>query len=164
MDLILRKSGSQSDWEAVQGILAQVVAWLNARAEPLWDANQISAEVLHERHARGELFLAESANEIVGTVFLQLYDRDCWPEIEVADSVFIHKLAVSRKFAGMGNGQKIIGLVMEYAGTLGKNWLRLDCDAGRMQLRQFYEACGFEPAGLRQLQGYTVARYQQRVT
>jgi hypothetical protein len=53
---------------------------------------------------------------------------------------------------------------MEWAATraaaLGKQYLRLDCDASRPKLRAMYERFGFEFHSFRQVGAYYVARYQ----
>jgi GNAT superfamily N-acetyltransferase len=52
---------------------------------------------------------------------------------------------------------------VERARAMGKEWLRLDCDASRPKLRQLYEGFGFQFHSFRQVGAYYVARYEYGV-
>jgi GNAT superfamily N-acetyltransferase len=62
---------------------------------------------------------------------LDLEDPLFWPEIERGSSVFVHKLAVRRRWAKQGVSTALLAFARERALRLGRRYLRLDCVADR---------------------------------
>ena len=72
----------------------------------------------------------------------------------------MHRLVVTRAFKGQGVSIALLEWSIDHARTLGKRFLRLDCDAERTKLRALYERCGFLLHSYRQVTSYYVARYE----
>jgi GNAT superfamily N-acetyltransferase len=75
----------------------------------------------------------------------------------------VHRLAVRRAFAGQGVSVALLEWTVDRARTLGKRYLRLDCDADRPRLRALYERFGFRLHSYRQVGSYYVARYELQI-
>jgi GNAT superfamily N-acetyltransferase len=86
-----------------------------------------------------------------------------WPDLDAADSAFVHRLAVRRAFAGQGISTALLEWAVDHARTLGKRYLRLDCDADRSRLRALYERFGFRLHSYRQVGSYYVSRYELQI-
>ena len=71
------------------------------------------------------------------------YDPHFWPEIAKGESLFLHKLAVKRAFAGKGVSKQLIDYAKDKAIALGINDIRLDCHQNRDKVRALYERQGF---------------------
>ncbi|MNC95693.1 hypothetical protein D3C83_128760 [compost metagenome] len=52
------------------------------------------------------------------------------------------------------------GWAAGHARSLGRRWLRRDCDADRPKVRALYERFGFRLHSYRQVGSYYVARYE----
>ncbi|MEH2169833.1 MAG: hypothetical protein V7K41_24920 [Nostoc sp.] len=57
----------------------------------------------------------------------------------------------------------LLAWVVEHAQTLGKRYLRLDCDALCLRLRAVYEGFGFRYHSDRQVGAYFVSRYEYQI-
>jgi GNAT superfamily N-acetyltransferase len=95
-----------------------------------------------------------------GAIRFQEQDLLFWPDIPQADSAFVHRLVVRRAFKGQGVSQALLAWSVARARSLGKQYLRLDCDADRPKLRAVYEAFGFRLHSYRQVGPYYVGRYE----
>lgn len=106
-------------------------------------------------------FVAERDGEAAGVIRFQLDDPLFWPDlVNPAESAFIHRLAVRRRFAGHGVSTALIEWAVAHASALGKRYLRLDCDDERVRLKALYERFGFRLHSHRQVGSYYVARYE----
>ncbi len=94
----------------------------------------------------GELYLAFRAGEQVGVV--RLTDRvDALWEERPGKALYLHELAIRRKFSGQGLGRAILQWAEEMARQAGKELLRLDCMDENPGLKQYYLDAGFSPVG-----------------
>jgi protein-tyrosine phosphatase len=138
---------------------AERQAALGARA---WPAEQLAAFV-PEVAARGELYLAWSGEEPLGTVTLQWSDPHFWGE-RPDDAGYVHKLAVPRTAAGRGAGEALLGWAEEQVVAAGRSFVRLDCDADNPRINAYYRAAGFVLAGVRTFpDGSRWSLYEKRV-
>jgi GNAT superfamily N-acetyltransferase len=107
--------------------------------------------------------VAEVEGRVAGAMRFQLEDRLFWPDLEEAESAFVHRLAIRRAFAGQGISTALLEWAVHRAHALGKRFLRLDCDAERSRLRALYERFGFRLHSYRQVGSYYVSRYELRI-
>jgi GNAT superfamily N-acetyltransferase len=152
------------DAEAVADILKEAAQWLEQEGMPLWRNDELKVERISADVVAGLFFLAECAGELAGTVRFQLEDSVFWPEARQKDATYIHRLAVRRRFAGTGLSTAILNWAVARTNTLGRRYLRLDCDASRPRLRAIYESFGFRYHSDRQVGPYLVSRYEYEVT
>ena len=145
-------------------ILTEAACWLIERGEPLWRPEDLRAELLRPLVETGSLHLARDGDETVGTIVLQWDDRLFWPDLPAAESAFIHRLAVRRRWAGSGVAAAVMDWAALRAREAGRSWLRLDCSARHEGLARYYEAAGFERHSSGKLaDGYPFLRYQKRL-
>jgi GNAT superfamily N-acetyltransferase len=126
----------------------------------MWRDSELAPARLAADVEAGLIFLAECGGEAAGTVKFQLDDALFWPDVPAGESAFVHRLAVRRRFAGMGVSLALLEWAAARARSLGKRWLRLDCEASRPRLRAFYENFGFKHHSDREVKPYFVSRYE----
>jgi GNAT superfamily N-acetyltransferase len=144
----------------VASILAEVDAWVAALGTPMWELGEVDAVRVAAEVASGLFAIAWSEAEAAGTVKFQLEDPEFWPDRPGDNAAYIHRLGVRRKFAGGLISTALMTWAVERARGLGKDVLRLDCDADRTSLRAIYERFGFRYHSDRQVGPYYVARYE----
>jgi len=156
--------GRESNLNQACDILLEVAQWMDKKNIPLWREEEISIERMLPYAERGELFVALFDGEPAGTIVIQSEDRDYWPDVTDRSSLFFHKLAVSRKYAGKGVSKSLMEYAFELAKKRGCKFLRMDCSAGHSQLRKFYESNGFQFLDQRQVGDLLVDRLFKLVT
>lgn len=162
MRLGIRQAMPQ-DVEKVSGILREAAQWLEQNGKSMWRNDELlPSHIAADVHA-GAFFIAECDGVAAGVVKFQLEDLLFWPDVSQAQSAFVHRLAVGRRFAGGGVSSALLHWAVERARSLGRNYLRLDCEASRARLRAVYERFGFCHHSDRQIGPYFVSRYEYRV-
>lgn len=162
MDVMIRPATAR-DAEAVSSILQEAAKWLDGRGIPLWRANELALDCISDDVIGGLFVLAESGGHIAGTMKFQLEDQMFWPDVPNGESAFVHRLAVRRQFAGGCVSHALLRYAVSRARSLGREFLRLDCDAARPKLRALYERFGFKYHSDRRVGPYLVARYEYEV-
>ncbi len=123
----------------------------------MWRTGELSEKnISSEIH---QFFVVELENEIIGTFKIDLEDSLFWPDHPEPAAIYLHRLAIRRIFAGRGIPQVMLTWAVEYARSLGKKFLRLDCEANRPKLRLLYESFGFVHHSDKRVGPYLVARY-----
>lgn len=152
------------EWPAVCSVLDEAAGWLRARGDVMWEIGELAPESVRDQVEAGLFYFAEVNGEIAGVFRFQLEDPEFWPDLaDPALSAFVHRLAVRRRFAGLGVSAAILEWAADRTCSLGRSWLRLDCDADRERLRAVYERAGFIYHSDRQVGPYLVARYEMAV-
>ena len=100
------------------------------------------------------------AGSVAGAIRFQLEDPLFWPDLPEGQSAFVHRLVVARTWKGQGVSQALLEWAAGRTRELGRDALRLDCDASRTKLRQLYESCGFTLHSYRHVGPYYVSRYE----
>ena len=161
MAVVIRPA-TADDTRALVDILTDALKWVEQLdGTIMWVEGEL--EEPRVRAEAGMFVVAESEGRIVGAVRFQLNDPLFWPDIDGSDSAFVHRLAVRRSHAGKGVSTALLQWAVDRARTLGKRYLRLDCDADRMRLRAVYERFGFRLHSYRQVGAYYVARYELQI-
>ena len=146
---------------AVAEILVEAAGWVKRLdGTTMWVEGELAVERVREEVDAGLFFLAESDSHLAGALRFQLKDELFWPDIDPHDSAFVHRLAVSRAYAGRGVSRLLLQWAAEHARALDKKYLRLDCDEDRPRLRALYERFGFRLHSFRHVGAYYVARYE----
>ncbi|MGO9245463.1 MAG: GNAT family N-acetyltransferase [Verrucomicrobiia bacterium] len=163
MDISIRQA-APCDLEVVSGILLEAAQWLNDTGKPMWRDDELEPERIASDVVAGAFFLAECDGEAAGTVRFQLEDPQFWPDVYRHNSTYIHRLAVRRKFAGGDVSTALLQWAIERARSLGRRYVRLDCEASRPRLRAIYERFGFIHHSDRKVGPYIVSRYEYDVS
>jgi GNAT superfamily N-acetyltransferase len=159
MSLCIRQA-TQADTGIVAEILSEAARWLERRGQLMWREEELVPARISGDAAAGLFFIAECDGEAGGVVKFQLEDELFWPDEPRGESAFVHRLAVRRRFAGGAVSSALLDWAVERARSLGRNYLRLDCEASRSKLRAVYEKFGLIHHSDRQVGPYFVSRYQ----
>ena len=143
--------------------LAEAANWLGQTGRPMWRGNELDPERIAADVGVGLFAIAECSGEAAGTVKFQLEDSLFWPDAPEQDAAYVHRLAVRRRFAGGNVSGEILRWASDRARSLGRHYLRLDCEASRTPLRAVYERFGFRHHSDRQVGSYLVSRYELNV-
>ncbi|GAB6992056.1 GNAT family N-acetyltransferase [Paenibacillus pini] len=138
------------DHEAVNGLLLQTATWLKSIGSTQWneillgeDKHDIAGGI-----SRREVFIfRQNDDQPVGVVILQpranAWDRKLWGEDGHESSVYLHRLAIHRDYAGQDLGSDILQWALTGIQFAGKDRIRLDCIAGHEKLNALYLRNGF---------------------
>jgi GNAT superfamily N-acetyltransferase len=159
MHLAIRQAEA-ADTHVVSEILLEAANWLQREGMPMWRDDELVSERLVQDVNTGLFFLAESGGEAVGTLKFQCSDTVFWPDVQQDESAFVHRIAVRRRFSGTGTSSALLEWAAERAHSLGRRYLRLDCEASRPRLRAVYERFGFRHHSDRHVGPYYVSRYE----
>ena len=157
------RQAMREDTEIVADILGEAARWLEKSGMGMWRDDELVPASIAADVAGGLFFLAECDGEAAGVVKFQLEDGRFWPDVPQGEAAFVHRLAVRRRFAGGEVSSALLGWAVERARSLGRDFLRLDCEASRAKLRAIYERFGFVHHSDRQVGPYYVSRYEYRV-
>jgi GNAT superfamily N-acetyltransferase len=157
------RQATLEDLPTVSAILSEASAWLDLQNMSLWQQEHISRSVIQQDIKLGLFYIAFCEGIAAGVVKFQTEDLEHWPDINQADSAFLHRLAVRRSFAGGTVSMQIFQWAIEHSRDLGRQFLRLDCVADRPRLRLVYENFGFKHHSDRQVGSRFVARYEYEI-
>jgi len=147
----------------VADILTEAAMWADMRGAKLWQLDELDPRRLAADVEQGLFHLAWRDGVAAGTVRFQLGDPEFWPDDPGDHAAYIHRLAVRRRYAGGEVSAALMTWALGRAASLGRQVLRLDCDAERLALRAVYERFGFRYHSDRQVGPYLVARYEYAV-
>jgi Acetyltransferase (GNAT) domain len=157
------RQATLDDLITVSDILTEAAEWLEQQNIGLWKEEHISLSAIRQDIESGIFYIAFYKDIAAGVVIFQTEDLVFWPDISQADSAFLHRLAVRRKFAGGLVSKMILEWTVDRSRELDKHFLRLDCVADRPRLRSIYENFGFQHHSDRQVGDYFVARYEYAI-
>ena len=149
-----------ADAAEISEILLGAARWLEARGEPMWKGDELLPQNTLADIEAGMFFIAQRGNSLAGVLKFQLEDPLFWPDLPQGEAAFVHRLAVRREFAGIGVSTELLKWAADRAQSIGRGYLRLDCEASRPRLRAFYERCGFRHHSDRHVGPYFVSRYE----
>jgi GNAT superfamily N-acetyltransferase len=159
MDVQIRPA-TAGDAPIVEEMLLEAARWVDALGVIMWEEGELdSARIAREIDAQ-QFFIADADGVPAGAIRFQLVDLLFWPDLPQHDSAFVHRLVVRRAFKGQGISTALLDWSVTRARSLGKRFLRLDCDAQRAKLSALYERSGFRLHSYRQVGSYYVARYE----
>jgi len=147
----------------VAAVLNEAARWIAAEGRPLWSAADVDLERVQRDTDAGGYFIARAGTDVAGVVRIDLEDPGFWPEMESGSALYVHKLAVSRAWAGHGVSVRLLEFARERTAQLGRPCLRLDCVADRTPLRSLYERFGFSLHSVIYKGERAFARYEMQV-
>jgi GNAT superfamily N-acetyltransferase len=158
---IVVRAATAEDTRALVDVLTEAAEWvLRLDGTVMWVEGELEEHRVRAEADAGLFVVAEADDQVVGVIRFQLEDQLFWPDLHARDSAFVHRLAVRRSHAGRGVSIALLQWAVERTRSLGKRFLRLDCDADRTRLRALYERCGFRLHSNRQVGAYYVSRYE----
>lgn len=136
---MIRKATSR-DVADIEEILKDVVLWMHENGiENLWNEDNIKWKQLSMTYEIGDFYIAFHKDVPVACMAVTDYDSNYWSEIPKGESLYIHKLAVKRIYAGMGISKKLIDFSKNLARKRNIETIRLDCNKLRAKLCKLYE-------------------------
>jgi GNAT superfamily N-acetyltransferase len=145
--------------DVVLDVLVDAATWLRARGIEQWP-ERFDDDWVMPAIERGETWLAEIDDAVVGTLVVQWDDPVFWAGFP-PDAGYLHRIAV--RHHGDGMGARLLEWAEQHTTDNGKEFLRLDCIAENDALRAYYERAGYEHVGNVTVGPYLEARYQKRV-
>jgi GNAT superfamily N-acetyltransferase len=153
-----------ADTPLIVHLLTEAARWVEQLdGTVMWVEGELNEDAVRAEADAGMFVVAEIGEQAIGTLRFQLEDRLFWPDLDASESAFVHRLAVRRDFAGRGVSTALLAWAVDRARTLGRQYLRLDCDAERSRLRAWYERFGFRLHSYRQVGPYYVSRYELQI-
>jgi GNAT superfamily N-acetyltransferase len=146
--------------DVVLDVLADAASWLRKRGVEQWP-ERFDPDWVMPAIERGETWLAELDDEVLGTLVVQWEDPLFWAGYP-DDAGYLHRLAV--RLHGQAMGAQILRWAEQHAADAGKTYLRLDCVASNALLRAYYERAGYEHVADVTVGPYTQARYEKRMS
>jgi len=143
MSNITIKQAQENDIPILENILLDTVNWLNEMGQPLWGVNEVTWDALSKNYRIGDFYIAYSNGIPSGCMALVDYDPFFWPNVKKGESLFIHKLAVTKVARKSGVADALIDFFKKQGVERGTKTLRLDTHALRPKQRAFYERHGF---------------------
>lgn len=117
-----------------------------------WDPEKVNSKMFKPYAKPEEFYVLYIDHEPAATAIIQQkQNMQDWSSVdgntERQDAIYIHYVAVSRKFAGQGLVAKLIEKAREIAKKNQATVLRLDTNANESKLCQLYEGLGFVQVG-----------------
>jgi len=140
-------------------------AWLRSRglSQYVPAAHEEYAAAIRSRAESGSLYAVRDGGEAIGFFSLDASPSPWWPADET-HALYLAGMVVARTARGRGIGSFIIEWCVAEAARLERQGVRLDCHAGNLWLRRYYEAHGFQLWGqVEQHPGYYGCLYQRDV-
>ena len=131
------------------GLLEELADWLETRGIKQWPRGRVNLNLQYFAGsiARQEVQLAFIGDELVGTLRFLMSDPIVWPEFQHDDAVYVYNLGVRRLWAGHDLGGRLLTWAERRAVSLGRHFVRLDCQHDNAFLRGYYERKGFSARG-----------------
>lgn len=144
------RKAKEEDFPIVQSLLKQTAEWLQSIGSKQW-SGILEGKDNHntpEAVKRGEVYLGYIEEDPVGMFVMwdhqSAWDRELWGQDDTDGYFYLHRLNVSRSFAGKGIASQLLEKGLEEAHKAGKKAVRLDCIEKNKYLNQFYQKAGFE--------------------
>ena len=154
------KKATLHDIDSIEIILLDAVLWLKEKnIQNLWNENNTRWDILKKTYDISDFYIIFVDNEAAGCMALTDVDEKYWPDYQKGEAIFLHKMAVKRKFAGMNVSVVLMDYVKEYAAKLGVKAVCLDCNSKRNRLRTLYEENGFKYVKDMKNEEYILALY-----
>ncbi|GHC68065.1 GNAT family N-acetyltransferase [Streptomyces flavofungini] len=131
---VVRLRDDAARWMIGQGITGQ------------WRPGELGAEHFRRIMERGEVWLAEAADRVVGAWELWWEDEDAWgPQPPTAG--YVHRLMVDHGSVPAGTGRHLLRVAERRVAEVGRPLVRLDCLAGNDRLSAYYLKAGYQVVG-----------------
>lgn len=153
------RQATDEDISTIEGILLGAAKWMDESGLHQWETDQVKWDVISKYFVASDFYIAYDNGSAAACMAIIDYDPNFW-DIPKGESLYIHKVAVVRDYAGKGYSKKLIEFAKEKARSLGIKTIRLDCHRNRYKVRAIYEREGFVCVGEKTLFGrYETAFY-----
>lgn len=159
------KQADENDILAIEEILLDALIWMKKNGlQNQWNEDSIRWNSLSKDYQISDFYINYQNGVSVACIAITDLDPKYWPQIPQGKSLYIHKLAVKREFAGIGISKELINFAKILSLKNGIDSLRLDCNLQRNKLRMLYESEGFIYAGRKNSgNNYDMALYEWHI-
>lgn len=138
-------SSTPEDIEAIFELYDAAIAYQKTVFEKQWQGFE---RTLVEREIKEQRQWKIIIDGEVACIFaIDFNDPLIWKEKDLDPSIYIHRIVTNPKFRGQKFVEQIIAWSHEFAGKLGKKYIRLDTWGDNPRLISYYERCGFTYLG-----------------
>ncbi|MGH3329396.1 MAG: GNAT family N-acetyltransferase [Streptomycetales bacterium] len=155
------------DLDVILALRDEAARWLRERGSDQWQrpwpSEDLQAERIRSSIANGETWMVRDGDRTAATLAIDHEaNPTLWTEAERAESaLFVHRLIVSRAYAGKGLGAQLLNWATEKA-RQGARWLRVDVWTTNYDLQRYYLAQGFGHVRTLHLEDYPSGALLQR--
>jgi GNAT superfamily N-acetyltransferase len=150
--LTLRRADA-GDYAATVGLVEAARRWLRTKntdqwAQP-WPSEEDRSHRIRAALEAGKTWMAWNGRAVAATLTVDTENSGVWPQEMLADpAVYVSRLVVSRKYAGIGLGAALL----DWAAVRGRRhygavWVRVDVWTTNKALHDYYQLRGFVPCG-----------------
>jgi len=138
------KQADENDIPVIEEILLDAVNWLSKSGmQNTWNESNVKWTDLSNSFKINNFYIAYQNELPTACMALTDFDPTFWPNIPKSESLYLHKVAVKRAFAGKGFTKELIDFAKSVAQSHCINTIRLNCNQHRNKLRKVYENEGF---------------------
>ena len=137
------RQATEKDIPIIESILLDAVQWMDENEMHQWESENVKWSQLSKYYEISDFYIAYNESVPAACMSLIDYDPVFWPDVPKGESLYLHKVAVVRKYAGKGFSKELIDFAKTKAENLGIYSLRLDCHKNRDKVRAAYEKQGF---------------------
>lgn len=138
------RQANENDIPVIEEILLDAVNWLSTSGMPnTWNESNIKWTNLSKSFNINNFYIAYQNGLPAACMALTDFDPTFWSNIPKGESLYLHKVAVKREFAGKGLTKELIDFAKSLAQSRCINSIRLNCNQHRNKLRKVYEKQGF---------------------
>lgn len=135
------RQATPDDFDALLEIRDRVAVDLLERGFQ-WNPSALTYEHLDGWTRAGALWVGDVRGTVVGSVAVWLYDPvGWWPRADLAG--YVRDLMIDPSYRHQGLGAHLLRWAERYISGLGRNRVRLDCDASNKRLWRYYTEAGY---------------------
>jgi GNAT superfamily N-acetyltransferase len=148
------------DHDTIAGLIDTATEWLRTKNTDQWAQPWPSEEEHNHRIDQdliaGKTWIAWQGGLAAATITADSAESPIWPiEARRDPAVYVHRLVVSRAFAGRGLGAALLDWAgLRAKGDYGARWIRVDAWTTNTALHAYYERQGFGFCGLSEAFGF----------
>ncbi|WP_028543760.1 GNAT family N-acetyltransferase [Paenibacillus taiwanensis] len=155
LDRVQVRQATEADTADVMNLLTKTAQWLHSQGSTQWNS-LLSGEDVHgtsKAIIRGDVFVFHEGSTLAAMVMLlqqpSPWDIDLWGDEGHDSSIYVHRLAINRDYAGSELGSSVMKWVENGITFTGKHQIRLDCIEQNMRLFTFYSSLGYTHRGIK---------------
>ncbi len=138
------KQAEEFEIPFIEDILLDAVYWMEKNGlQNLWNESNVKWSNLRNSYKITDFYISYQNGEPAACMALTDYDPIHWPDIPKGESLYLHKLAVKREYAGKGCSRELIDFAKALSYKNAISSIRLNCNGQRTKLREVYEKEGF---------------------
>ena len=114
------RRATNEDISAIEAVFYDAICWMEQNHVPnLWTIANTRWNVLSKSYDITNFFVYVADNRVAGCMALTEADLQYWPDIPEGNAIYLHKLAVIRKYSGTGVSEKLIQYAQKFAAGSG---------------------------------------------